>query len=239
MMKFELAGLERWNYLAPSRFRRVFPPEMPGVVNEWDFYAGYWNLDTSIYVSAPSSLKFIRNANIGQGTTCKYDATLNIPEGRIVTYVRSQTNTDTVYAQWLLLGFRINTAPGSSGFYFSTYPPNGSYWSDGYTLQYRFIDGTYYLKRGSTTVTSGVASALAFDTWHLLRLTWWSDPGGAGLMLRLERWDGSDWVKLFDDLNDPTNQTGASYNRVGIGAHTKTNYAMWYDDTEIYKIVWS
>jgi hypothetical protein len=235
MMKFELAGLERWSYLAPSRFRHVFPPEMPGAVSDWDFYAGYWTLDTSTYVSAPSSLKFFRNADIGNGVVCKYSTTLNIPEGRIVTYVRSQSHTSC----WLLLGFRINTAPGSAGFYYGSSPPTGCYWTDGYTLQYQFYNGTYALRRGSATVASGTASALAYNTWHQLRLTFWSDPGGAGLMVRLERWDGSDWVKLFNDLNDPTNQIGSNYNRVGIGAFTPQNYAIWYDDTEIYKIVWS
>jgi hypothetical protein len=234
--KFELVGLERWNYLAPSRFVRVMPPEMPGVVSDWDLYASYWFLDTSTYVSAPSSLKFVNPNNLqGNGATCKYSTVLNIPEGRIVTYVRSAASNPIQF----MLGFRIDVAPGSSGFVYGAEPPNGCYWSNGYTLQYQFATGTYYLKRGSTTVKSGTASALAFNTWHLLRLTFWSDPGGAGLVVRFERWDGSNWVKLFNDLNDPTNQIGSNYNRPGIGAYTNYAYGVWFDDTELYKIVWS
>jgi hypothetical protein len=221
--KMKLIGIERWSYLEPPKFKRIFPPEIPGATSDWDFGSVPWQLDTSTYVSSPSSLKITRTGTL-YPILCKYSGTTNISQGQIVNYAKAGVNWGGSYAPRFYFFFRNQTALGAT-------PSNSS----GYDL---YID-TYYSdigveKDGATFLpdTSILSKPSDISQWNKFRLTWWTDPGGAGLMIRIEYWDGSQWVKMINDVNDPQNKyASSSLNRVGI---TGKNGNAWFDDTEIW-----
>jgi len=221
--KMKLVGIERWSYLEPPKFKRIFPPEIPGATSDWDFGSNVWQLDTSIYISAPSSLK-LSNGAVTYALLCKYSGTINIPQGRIVSYLKSSYNWGNTSAPYIAFFFRNQTAIGST--------PD---WTKGYAIKIQLSSSLVYLYRdgsqlGSTiSITNKPSDA---TQWNQYRVTWWTDPEGAGLMIRLEYWDGSEWVKMINDLNDPHNKYAtSSINRVGL---TAISSPVWVDDTEIW-----
>ena len=217
--KMKLIGLERWSYLEPPKFKRIFPPEIPGATSDWDFATSGWQLDTSTYVSSPSSLSTYCPVIL-----CKYAGTTNISQGRIVTYAKEMGNWKTFWAAQFDFHFRNQTALGST--------PSKS---AGYYVMIDAINQAIKIARDDTaliTITSFLNSPSDISQWNYYRVTWWTDPGGAGLMIRLEWWDGSSWVKMINDFNDPLDKyASSSINRVGIGSE---NGATYFDDTEIW-----
>jgi hypothetical protein len=221
--KMKLVGIERWSYLEPPKFRRILPPEIPGATSDWDFGSTPWQLDTSTYVSAPSSLKILPNSN-GYPILCKYSGTTNISQGALVSYVKCNANWGVTNYSPFYFYFRNQTALGST--------PSSSYGYYVYINTYNIYINIYR----DTTIISGSLSLISkpsnITLWTQYRLTWWTDPGGAGLMIRLEYWDGSQWVKMINDCNDPQNKYAtSSINRVGISAVSNN---AWFDDTEIW-----
>jgi hypothetical protein len=100
----------------------------------------------------------------------------------------------------------------------------------------------YYVKlyrwvNGSLTQLRSVNVSYARDTWHKFKTSWWSDPGLGGLVIRLERWDGSAWVKVFDDYVDSADYwKDSNTNRCGPSGYYQGG---WHDDTEIYLATWT
>jgi len=219
----KLIGLERWSYLEPPKFKRILPPEIPGAASDWDFGSVPWQLDTSTYISAPSSLK-LTNTGAALALLCKYPGTTSISQGQIVTYAKASNDWGNSSAPGFVFIFRNQTALGStpslSSSYFLELDVNGPYvriYKDGNQL-------------GSNISLIGKPSSAT--QWNQYRVTWWTDPGGAGLMIRLEYWGGSQWVKMINDYNDPQNKYAtSSLNRVGISQSYKP---AWFDDTEIW-----
>jgi len=219
----KLIGIERWSYREPPRFKRIFPPEIPGATSDWDFGSTYWQLDTSTYVSAPSSLKVLGVYGI-QPTLCKYTGTTNISQGQIASYIKAIYNWGNDNAPIIYFYFRNQSSVGSN-------PSTTNGYIVGIGVYSKKADiykpgGSLYLS------TSLIAYPTDATQWNKYRVTWWTDPGGAGLMIRLEYWGGSQWVKMINDVNYPSNQyASSSINRVGIGAYNNT---VWFDDTEIW-----
>jgi len=221
--KMKLIGLERWSYLEPPKFKRIFPPEIPGATSDWDFGSAPWQLDTSNYVSAPSSLKILSTSTL-YPILCKYPGTTNISQGQIASYVKANYNWGNSSAPYIYLFFRNQSSVGST--------PSGQ---NSYTIYLIISSITARIYKPGLSLyvnTSLLAYPSDATQWNKYRLTWWTDPGGAGLMVRLEYWDGSQWVKMINDVNEPSNQyASSSINRVGIGAGSGP---AWFDDTEIW-----
>jgi hypothetical protein len=221
--KMKLVGLERWSYAEPPKFKRVFPPKMPGACSDWDFGPATWRLDTSTYVSSPSCLKITGGAAT-YPILCNYSGTTNISQGRLVSYVKSIYNWGGSAACKFFFHFRNQTPLGSTP---ST--------TQGYYVSIYFNTIGVAIARDGSQL-SGVGSIISRPSdatqWNKYRVTWWTDPGGAGLIIRLEYWDGSQWVKMINDYTDSVNKYAtSSLNRVGIGVSGNDG---WVDDTEIW-----
>jgi hypothetical protein len=214
--KMKLIGIERWSYREPPRFRRILPPEIPGATSDWDFNQSAWNLDTATYISSPSSMKF------GDKTIalCKYAGTTNIPQGQMVSWAKVQSG-GTPYFSFM---FRNQSSIGTVN------NPNA-----GYRVQFDAYHGWIYIYRDTTSLIkydSLLKSPSSWTTWNKYRVTWWTDPGGAGLIIRVELWNGSTWDKMVNDTNDSLDEYKTStLNRVGGGS---TSSYIWFDDTEIW-----
>lgn len=226
--KMKLVGIERWSYREPPRFRRVLPPEIPGATSDWDFSQSAWNLDTGIYISSPSSIKLSSQTVI----LCKYAGTTNISQGQIVTWAKAEWGPGASYADAFEFWFRNQSPVGSIN------KTRDTYWWDannGYTVAFDVYDQRLYVMRDLSLLysTSGwLNKPSSWTSWNKYRITWWTDTGGAGLMIRIEWWNGTDWVKMVNDINDPQDKYAASsINRVGGGSGS---CAVWFDDTEIW-----
>jgi len=221
--KMKLIGLERWSYAEPPKFKKILPPEIPGATSDWDFGSAPWQLDTSTYVSSPSSLKFF-NASATYPILCKYPGTTNISQGAIVSYIKSPLNWGSGYAPIFYFFFRNQTPLGST--------PSISL---GYFIFIRIDSSQCSIYKDTSPLQGGISlisKPSDATQWNKYRATWWTDPGGAGLMIRLEYWNGSQWVKMINDYNDPENKyTASSINRVGFCGF---NNNIWFDDTEIW-----
>jgi hypothetical protein len=227
--KMKLVGIERWSYREPPRFRRILPPEIPGATSDWDFNQSAWILDTSTYVSSPSSLKL----NTKTVISCKYPGTTNISQGQLVTWLKTQYGAGGSVTDYFSLWFRDQSPVGSINANYA----NSSYWvvNNGYTLVFYVNAPSFYLYRDGNQIyytSSWLATPSSWTSWNKYRVTWWNDTGGAGLMIRLELWNGSNWVKMLNDMNDPQNKYAtSSINRVGGGSGVSS---VWFDDTEIW-----
>jgi len=224
-------ALER--YSPEPVLQKVAPFELPGVTTDWDFYNANWALDTQNYVSPPSSVRF----NIGNCALLKQSAAGQaIVNGRVETYYRTdgfrnyfgQFNYGTII-------FRSNASDGStsssSAYFLELYNPSGGSGAPATNaVLLLYLSGTYY-----TIGTPSLSTQLSANTWNRIRATWWVSQGV--LIVRLEYYNGTDWVQLCADFTDSKN-AGASntINRVGVGSSYPYAYG-WADDTVIYAAV--
>lgn len=80
--------------------------------------------------------------------------------------------------------------------------------------------------------TGTIARAVA--TWHNMRVTWWNDY--VGLVIRVEYWDGANWVFVHDAYDAP-NHWKAIGGRVGFFIRSGTiAKPSFIDDSYIYGI---
>jgi hypothetical protein len=203
----KLLGFEHWGYSEPPAMK----PIMPGATTDWDFSSTSWNLDTTIYVSPPSSLR-----SYGAIAECKYTGTTNLPQGRIKTYIMFDSSGSPSN-----FNFRNQVPVGSvntNNTYHIIFSRNSLWYS-------RYVGGS-----STTLVVYSGLPLLDYGVWLQMQLTWWNDVGGAGLMIRFECPIGT---KRNPDVNDPVNQWAtSSINRCGfIGA---SGYPCHFDDTEIW-----
>lgn len=222
---FNLLGLEGWGYGEPPRMRRV----MPRATTDWDFAYATWNLDASVYHSAPSSLIPENAGNVHQSILCKYAGTHPLDQGRIVTWMRLQTSISTLTVG----GWRFRSMPG---------PGSASGTADAYIFLEKYDGATRDNSKATLAFMSGggystfqTNSYLAngeppFDTWDHRRITWWVSAGV--MIFRCERYYGGAWIKAIDDIPDAANRfTGNAFRRCGVGSRVRGNH---WDDTEIW-----
>ena len=199
---------------------------------DWNFYDTNYALDTNIYISEPSSLRFkyrnyalLKQASVGGP----------IPEGIIETYVRysSWTSGQPNYP----FIFRNQASDGTVNI-------NNTYivylWTSTPGVGYPFDKARFIVIVGGTTTIveeKSISPALYPDTWYLLRVKFWVYQGV--LMVAFEYWDDSQWVKLCADFSDPNNRWAtSSVNRVGIGGlYPQSPYYTWVDNTRIFRRV--
>lgn len=187
---------------------------------DWNVSSTNWTLDSAIYVSAPSS---IRNTTALEFLTALVKTVVvpiaNVKEGRIVTCGRFRISFDRIH-----LIFRYQDA---NNYYEAMIEP---LYSAGYK--------TVHIRRvlaGVTTTLMEASVTISLNTWYQFRVTWWNDY--VGLVIRLEYWTGTAWVKLLDDAYDSLNYWKDVGGRVGLGLYTyEANYWTNADDTEIYGI---
>lgn len=186
---------------------------------DWDFANANWILDNAVFVSAPSSLHFLANLN-----NCKLKPTTvpiaNMKEGRIITYVRFslQVHTEIIF-RWQDDNNYYVVVLGCSQIGF---PRN--------TTVYRRKAAANTLLRQANVIWTPL------NTFARVRITWWNDF--VGLVIRVEYWDGANWVQFFADAFDAQNNWKDIGGRIGLGDFALTNAAsfLWFDDTFIYGI---
>jgi hypothetical protein len=201
--------------------------------SDWNFSSTNYSLDTSIYISSPSSLRFnyvsiyaLLKQSVAGGP---------IPEGMIETYARFRYGTG---GDWYLFIFRNQAADGSANLN-NTYMLDLYFTASGAGRPYN-IARFYVVVNGTSTIIEekSISPAIYPDTWYLLRCKFW--VYGGVLMVAFEYFDDSNWVKLCGDFSDPNNRWAtSSINRAGIGSAWPTGslYYTWFDNTKIYRRV--
>jgi hypothetical protein len=202
-------------------------------VADWNFSTTDYALDTSIYISEPSSLRFsyvfvyaLLKQSVAGGP---------IPEGMIETYARFRYGPG---GGWPIFTFRNQAADGSANNN-NSYVLSLYYTASGAGQPYN-IARFYVFVNGVSSIIEekSISPAIYPDTWYLLRCKFW--VYGEVLMVAFEYFDGSDWVKLCGDFSDANNRWAtSSINRVGIGSaypSTTPRYT-WFDNTRIFRRV--
>jgi hypothetical protein len=201
-------------------------------VADWNFYNTNYTLDTSIYISEPSSLRINDPNNL-----CllkQASAGAPIPEGIIESYIRYDGGA---YALWRVFLFR-NQAPDGQANMNNCYSILLDYSATGSGVpfnyaRFQYVSGgtAYDIERKS------ISPSIYPNTWYLLRVKFWVYDNV--LMVAFEYFDGSNWVKLCGDFSDPNNRWAtSSVNRVGLkGSQTYGYNRVWYDNTRIFKRV--
>jgi len=201
-------------------------------VADWNFSSTNYTLDTSIYISEPSSLRF--NA-IGLYALLKQaSAGGPIPEGIIESYFRFAAGANGSYG---LFSFRNQAPDGQASL-------NYTYWIGLLATEYGsgkpFNQAQFAYLIGGTLYpleTKTISPVLYPDTWYLLRVKFWVYDNV--LMVAFEYWNGSEWVKLCGDFSDPNNRWAtSSVNRVGIiSVIAYSPRYSWFDNTRIFRRV--
>jgi hypothetical protein len=194
------------------------------VVADWDKEFSYWSLDTSVKVSDPSSIRIYNLTGDYFHAFLSRDASAqNVRDGMMIGYCLYSSSTGGFG-----FNFRNQAALGAANH-------NNCYlW---YYYAYEHALRLYRVVNGGFTLLRSVSLSLSADTWYKFRTSWWSDPGLGGLVIRLERWDGSNWVKVFDDYVDSGDYwKDSSVNRCGPLGYRSGGY---HDDTEIYLATWT
>lgn len=181
---------------------------------DWDFVSEHWTLSNTVYHSAPTSLYF-GTTNVPSG--CKIKTSVipitSVKQGRIITWVRTRANT----------GYRVLIRWQDDDNYYYAQLAVGS------------VDFQIYRKKTDDNLELAVCSAdeiIPDNTFTKMRITWWDDY--VGLAIRIEKWDGEDWVTILEGY-DPQNNWSDIGGRIGI---LNKDTGRWYfDDTDIYGVV--
>lgn len=199
-----------------DRLIQASPPEEHHSVEMWDFKGSNWQLSTAQYVSAPSSLR--QTSSTSLQILCRVPATLCVPQGRIVTWVR----VSAPYRH--LLTFRHQSPLGSV-------VTDNCYYLSYYEYSWTYL---YRLVAGHNVSIGRFSIGPILNTWNLLRLTWYNcyNPQNVpSLCVHLERWADPNWLD-GGLLYDPENKWHDSeVNRMGLHGNSSDNY---WDDTELW-----
>ena len=187
--------------------------KVPHSTGDWDFKTTDWELNSTYYVSAPSSLHFIGDGNNTKVKTSTVPIAY-VKEGRLITQIRRSASGS------LDLAFRLQD--DNNCYFVNLAPFNSPQW----IIRRRLGE--------NTTLKWKTVDFLPLNTWKKVRVTWWNDY--VGLVIRVEYWDGEKWVKLLDDGYDSLNYWKDVGGRVGMGniGLAITSSKTYYDDTEIY-----
>jgi len=188
----------------------------------WYFSAANWELSTSEYVSAPTSLRETINGTVEfiLPLWAVYPDCRCIPEGEINSWFRPR--------------FRVGRP---LGFHFRNQATEGTYSALGYRmlLHPTAIDVLVRYVINSTSYDEAVASwalAVTDGAWSRWSLRWWNR--GADIALELRSWDGAKWVsegiQYGLDADHHSLYKDSLINRAGL-THS---YQSYLDDTEIW-----
>jgi len=185
---------------------------------DWDFKNTSWILDSAVYYSAPSSLHFTAYKNNTKVKTTTVPIA-NVKEGRITVYLLASAQDGRI----IDIVFRYQD---DDNYYFVRINVNSA----------GALQTTGRYKAGVLSVLKTATRTLYASTWYKFRITWWNDY--VGLVIRVEKWNGSAWQTWIDDAYDSENLWQTIGGRIGFGSFhidIHANY-FWIDDTEIYGI---
>ena len=192
---------------------------------DWDLSLTYWQISTAFFVSPPSSIRwqpyYVPEKKATQ--LCKNPATLQLPQGRIVTQVKPQN----YYYQNMSFIFRAIPPPGN-------WSLANCYYAQ---LSWRYSNWTVYERVNGVNIRS-FASAKAqdmTDNWKHYRITWWLAWGI--LMVQLEKEIAGVWTQEGALISIPDPLFGSeTYQRPGLIAHSDqlADQFVYFDDTEIW-----
>lgn len=190
-------------------------------MEDWDWPDGLARtFDLAVFVEPPSSWRLTAAALGQRPVLCREETTLVLPVGRIVFWAR----ISSLQPSGPLVSMR-NQAP------LDTATDDNMYWI-------MSISSRLYLYRRVADANTLLVSwpfAWVINTWYHFRVTWWEEAGT--FLVRVEYWDGAEWLSLVPDGSDAVNQWSASeINRCGVG-HVRGTYTttLWLDEIEIWK----
>lgn len=183
------------------------------------------SLDTGVYVSPPSSLRCASDIEAFKWVhfLCKHPDTLDVPDGRIICWMRTSHPNQAGWA----LTFRNQCANGSADYancYFVRVFMTITY------LGYRQADSEHYLVNAPW--------AWVKDTWYHIRLTWESEPdpgNGTRIKFTFEVEVDGEWVQqgaTAYHTADLWKDSGT--NRMGGSRNTYITFPNYEDDTEYW-----
>jgi len=196
-------------------------------LTDWDWSdTAQRSLDTNIYVSEPSSLSCESTAGAWQTVLflCKYEGTLCIPNGRLITYLRH--HHPNLPFQYIL--FRNQHPLGETGF------------ANTYLVYFQkdMVEFTRYVDGGAVW-SQNTPFTKAVEAWERFRLTWFSGTNGDGapaLVIVLEKELAGEWIQIPPTIYDLADGwKDSELNRIGGMATTWIGHPDWWDDTEIWK----
>lgn len=194
---------------------------------DWDFSGTNWALDVAVYVSSPSSVRRNGSGNLIYTAKNTIAPPTYLKEGRLVTYFRlEQWAYGGVDSQIMFL-FRYQSEWNTYFVSAKRTVTDAMDWVIG-----RYIDGFL------TTLKSATLTTLPFGAFNKLRITFWKDA--AGLVIRVEYWNGSAWVSLVSDTYDSADQWGDVGGKIGfkdIGVSGGPATSAYIDDTEIWGFI--
>lgn len=185
---------------------------------DWDFETTSWELNSTYYVSSPSSMHFLSTTNNTKVKTTVVPIA-NVKEGRVITQVRC-----TILNARTFIVFRWQDADN----FYAWEVCSGNTYANQIWRRKAAVN---------TSIKSTKTAYLPAATWTNLRLTWWNDY--VGLVVRTEYWNGSAWANVIGDAYDSENNWKAIGGRIGLGYFgiTPSHGTYWYyDDTLIYGI---
>lgn len=198
------------------------------VLADWDFINANYILDTSRYVSAPSSIWFRHS-----GALLKASGALQIPQGFVDTWCYITTQFSTYY-QNLVVYFRCTDSPNSFQVQEYVSAPWKLYLAvNGYTVcMAATASKDIRVWKGTTLLFSGTGQDYPRTTWKKFRIRWYIE--GGKLYITTYYWTGTEWFINSPVIVDGSPNSG-NYYRCGVGGYgTASNYCD-LDDVEVWE----
>jgi hypothetical protein len=177
----------------------------PHSSGDWDFSSTDWELDAVRFHSAPTSWRAV---NGQPNSTRALVKTPTAPiayfkQGRMTNWIYMRQVFSAGVYERLRFYFRWQDA---NNFYCVEILWTGSNWTWSVIRSLASIETTL---RSSTLASYPPAS-----TWWTFRITWWVSEV-KGLVVRVERYTGSEWVTLFGDAYDSNDYWKDTGGRIG------------------------
>jgi len=189
---------------------------------DWDFSDVLWELDSTDYVSSPSSLSKLPDGTTETRVLIKTTTvpSTSVKEGRISTYIKLG-NSVGAYRNICRIILRYQDENN----YYYVVIGNDNATTLGWEIHRIYGGVDTLLANGTLTFT--------YWTWIRYRVTWWNDY--VGLVIRFEYYIGGAWTTISTAYDSSNYWTGGG--RVGF------KMRRWVvadickiDDTEIYGI---
>lgn len=189
---------------------------------DWDFSTTHWLLDSSTYVSAPSSWAGKSTGACRVLIKTSVVPIADVKEGQLVTQLKmTQVMSAGIYSElWLI--FRYQDA---INFYYVQIVWDGSTFDWRVRRRKAGVDTDLGTKQNQTY--PGTA-------WRHIRVTWWNDA--VGLVIRVERYSAGAWELWMNDSYDADNEWADVGGRVGFMDVATTLKSCNIDDTQIWGV---
>ena len=199
-------------------------------VGDFNFSSGYWSLDTTYKVSAPSSVHFLRiSGDPINYCLLKHALSGPVEQGRIASWFFTNWLNGN---RWNVFVFRSKAADGGA----ATFPF--------YAVRFTQISAQWVKMTAPNTATIlqdwGDISGnwITAGDWRCLRVSWWNGMNLLNVpatVCRLEVNIGGVWYADIDAYDTAELNKGEPVQRCGVGFHGhETGVSNWIDDTEFY-----